>query len=133
MTARRYAVIAASLYAFVTVFQIAVAAGAPWGAYTQGGQSTGVLPSSMRLVAGSSALIVAAMGLTVLAAVDLGPLRTANARSRLWAMRGTTAYAGVAVVANLATRSAHERAVWAPISTVLLVCCLRVLRTMRRA
>lgn len=131
MNARTYALAAAWLFGAVTVFQVAVALGAPWGEFTQGGQHPGVLPSDMRVVAASSALIVAAMALTVLAAVGIGPLRTASSRSRLWAMRGTTAYAGIAVLANVATRSTHERAVWAPVSIVLLVCCVQVLQGMR--
>ena len=116
----------------MTVFQIALVAGAPWGAFTQGGQVTGTLPPSGRLVAAASAIIVAAMALTVLAAVDVGPLKTAKPRARLLAMRATTAYAGVAVLANVATRSAHERAVWAPVSIVILVSCVRVVQGMRR-
>jgi hypothetical protein len=133
MSARRYAQVATALFALVVVFQLALVAGAPLGAYTQGGANEGTLPSDMRLIAGASAMIVAAMALTVLANVDLGPLRTASRKSRQWAMRATTGYAGVAVLANLATRSPQERAVWAPISIVLLICCIRVLQNTKQS
>lgn len=85
----------------------------------------------MRLVAASSALVVACLAITVLAAAGLGPMRTAAARTRRWAMWATTAYSGVAVAANLATRSGAERALWAPVSVVLLYLCVRVLQGMR--
>lgn len=128
VSTRASALIAAWLFAAVAVFHVAVALGAPWGEYTQGGQTVGTLPPTMRLVAASSALIVAAMSATVLAAAQIGPLRTARASARLWAMRATTAYAALAVVLNVATPSPRERAVWAPVSIVLLVCCVQVLR-----
>ena len=133
MTAVRAARTAAWIYAGIIAFQLAVALGAPWGQFTQGGQHPGTLPASMRGVAAASAFIIACLAMTVLAAVELGPLRTASARTRLWAMRATTAYAGVAVAVNIATRSSAERTVWAPVSIVLLVLCVRVLQGMKPA
>lgn len=121
------------LYGVIIAFQVALVVGAPWGRYTQGGLNEGSLPTGARVVAAASAFLIGCMLVTVLAAVGRGPMRSAPMRSRLWAMRATTAYAGVAVVANLATRSSAERAVWAPVSVVLLYLCVRVLQGMRVA
>ncbi|MCX6460819.1 MAG: hypothetical protein NTZ03_10985 [Actinobacteria bacterium] len=42
---------AVALLGLVALFQIALVAGAPWGAFTQGGQTSGTLPLAGRLLA----------------------------------------------------------------------------------
>jgi len=44
----------------VVVFQLALVAGAPWGAFAMGGQNKGILPSSLRIGAAVSAVIMLA-------------------------------------------------------------------------
>ena len=132
MRPRTAAVTAASLFAVVMVFQVAVALGAPLGAYTQGGGITGILPAQQRIAAVASALVVAGMAMAVLAAVGIGPMRTSSPRAKWAALLATTAYSGVAVAVNLATHSTAERALWAPISIVLLLCCVRVVHGTQR-
>jgi hypothetical protein len=113
----------------IMAFQIAVAAGAPWGAYTQGGQHHGVLTTHGRVLAGLSVLLLLVMAFSLLARVGQGPFkRVARRRLRLlyWF---TTIYAGLSVVLNLITKSTVEREIWAPVSIVLFAL---VLFTMRR-
>src|SRR5512134_1372216 len=67
--------VAAIIYAIVTfgviAFEIALAAGAPWGAYAMGGASPGQFPPALRigamiqavLLAGTTAVILARAGL----------------------------------------------------------------------
>ena len=90
---------AAVLLVGIALFHAALALGAPWGEYTQGGGTVGTLTTSGRVTA-------------VLAGLAL-------------------AYAGVAVLLNLVTRSAAEREVWAPVSIVLLGLVGYVLRSAR--
>lgn len=55
----------------VVVFQLALLAGAPWGALTQGGRTSGVLPDGARAVAAFSAVLLMAFILVVRARAGL--------------------------------------------------------------
>jgi uncharacterized membrane protein SirB2 len=112
----------AAIYIGVAAFQVAVAAGAPLGEFTQGGQSTGRLPRSGRIVAAASALALLLMAGTLLAVVGIGPLAALDSTwiGGLWL--ATSAYAILGVILNFATRSTKERRVFFPVSLVLLIC-----------
>ena len=111
---------AATLLALVAVFHAAVVLGAPWGEVTQGGGTTGTLDASGRAVAAFSCTLALAMAVAVLGRAGEGPLTQLPARATTVLAWFTTVYAVVAVVLNLVTRSAAERALWAPVSLVLL-------------
>ncbi|GAA1226568.1 hypothetical protein [Rhodoglobus aureus] len=123
---------ASAIFALVAVFHLAVAAGAPLGEYTQGGTNQGALPPQGRVIAGVSATIVLVLAAAILARGERGPLR--NVSPRLIAVFGwiATAYAGVGIVLNLITPSAAERAIWAPVTMVLLAACLVTMLATRR-
>lgn len=61
---------AALLYAGVSVgvvvFQVALAAGAPWGAYAMGGAFPGTFPLTLRIAALAQAALIAGMAVVVL-------------------------------------------------------------------
>lgn len=114
--------IAALLYTLVTtgviVFQIALAAGAPWGAYALGGAYPGQFPPAMRIAALVQGVLLGGMAAIVLARAGLIlPRWTHAARRLVWGIVGLTA---VSLVLNLITPSAGERALWAPVAAVLL-------------
>ena len=98
-------------------FHAALVLGAPWGEYTQGGGTSGTLTTSGRIVAALSCVLSIAMAAAILSRVGHGPLRRLPARVTTVLAWFTTVYAGLAVVLNLITRSASERALWAPVST----------------
>lgn len=114
--------IGAVVYVCVAAFQVAVAAGAPFGEFTQGGRSTGQLPRSGRIVAVVSALALLLMAGTLLAVAGIGPLAALDSPwiDGLWLATG--AYAILGVILNAATRSSKERRVFLPIALVLFVC-----------
>ena len=58
-------------------FQVALVLGAPWGAYTQGGQTEGALDASGRVFAAVSCAILLVMAAAILARVHEGPLKNA--------------------------------------------------------
>jgi hypothetical protein len=98
----------------VGAFQVALAAGAPWGAAAWGGANPGVLPDGLRVASACSVLVYAALAVT--AGTDLVPVR---ARRRV-----LTVAAGVVAVEtlmNLASPSGVERAVWTPVAAALTV------------
>jgi hypothetical protein len=120
--------VAAILYAIVTLgvvaFQIALAAGAPWGAYAMGGASQGTLPPKMRIGALIQAVLLAGMAAVILAQAGLIlPGWSGASHWLLWIVVAVTAFS---LVLNLITPSAGERALWAPILALLLISSLIV-------
>ena len=100
----------------IAAFHVALVLGAPWGAYTQGGQTEGALDTSGRVFAAVSCAILLIMAAAILARVHQGPLKNAPVKLVTALAWFTTIYSALAVVLNLATRSSSERAVFAPIS-----------------
>ena len=94
----------------VAAFQVALVFGAPWGAYTQGGETEGALDTSGRVLAAISCAILLVMAAAILARVGEGPLKGAPGKLVTALAWFTTIYAAVTVVLNLATRSSSERA-----------------------
>lgn len=114
---------AAFLYTFVTVgvilFQIALAAGAPWGAYAMGGAYPGQFPPALRIAALVQCALLGGMAAVVLA--QAGLMLPSWRRLTRWLIWGVVAFASVSLVLNLITPSAGERALWAPVAAVLLL------------
>lgn len=112
--------VALTLLAGVGAFQLALAAGAPWGAAAWGGQAPGVLPTSLRVASAGSLLVYT--GLAAVVATDrLG----STTRRRL--LTGASLLMVLGAVANLATPSPVER-VWAPVAATLAVMLWRLRR-----
>lgn len=132
MMARIGAAVSGILLAAVVAFQVAVLAGAPWGRFTQGGAEEGSLPASGRALAAISAVILIAFALGLLGRVGWGPLRRHRRLSSVLAWIAV-AYGVVAVLLNAATPSAAERAIWLPVSVVLLAAELVTVLGSRRS
>ena len=111
---------AAALLCVVAAFQAALLLGAPWGEYTQGGGTSGTLTTSGRIAAAVSCVLALGMAGAILSRVGRGPLRRLPVRVTTVLAWFTTVYAVVGVVLNLITRSTAERALWAPVSILLL-------------
>lgn len=113
------AILYAAASAAVILFQIALAAGVPWGAYAMGGRFPGQFPTAFRLAALAQAAMIAGMVLVVLSRAGL-VLAGWSAATR-WPVWGVVAVAAIGFVLNVITPSAAERAIWAPVAFVLLV------------
>ena len=102
----------------VAVFQIALAAGAPWGAYAMGGAFPGRFPLALRIAAFVQAALIVAMAVVVLSRAGLVLAGWSGRTRRLvWCV---VAFATVSLVLQLMTPSAGERAIWAPVALLLL-------------
>jgi hypothetical protein len=113
------AIVYAAASAAVILFQIALAAGVPWGAYAMGGRFPGKFPIALRLAALVQAALIAGMVGVVLSRAGLAPAGWSGASRRLvWVVVGVAA---VSLVLNFITPSAAERAIWTPVAFVLLV------------
>ena len=102
----------------VALFQIALALGAPWGAYAYGGARTGKLPVGFRINSVVAAVVMVAISGHYLAQLGVfEPVLDPAGNSVVnWVLVGFT---GLAALANNATRSKLERAVWG-VPTILM-------------
>jgi hypothetical protein len=112
------AVVASALLAGLAVFQLLLAAGRPLGRFAWGGQHE-VLPPTLRIGSVVSVVSYAAIVWLLWRAVaqpgDAGPW--------IWIL---TAYFGLGIVMNAASRSRPERLVMTPVVLVLAVSCLLI-------
>ena len=105
-------------------FQLALAAGAPWGDLAMGGAYPGTYPPAMRVAALVQIAIYLLLAAVVFsrAGVALRRWRTASQ----WLIWFVVAIESVGVVLNLITPSPLERLIWAPVAALLLAASLRV-------
>lgn len=108
-----------TLCAVLICFQLSLVLGAPLGYLTMGGVNPGVLPTSGRAAAALSVVLLFVMAIIV-QRYSRGQL---NARWPMWGVLGLTA---LTTLANLATTSFWERALWAPVTIVMLICAFTV-------
>jgi hypothetical protein len=132
MATRVAAWLAAAIFLIVAAFQAALVFGAPWGEYTQGGGTSGALTSSGRLFAAVSCVLSIVMAGAILARAGEGPLQRLPARLLTVLAWAATVYAVLAVIPNIITRSTAERALWLPVSIMLLLLVATVMVTTRR-
>ncbi|WP_043816497.1 hypothetical protein [Deinococcus maricopensis] len=112
------AVLFAVTITFAVLFQLALAAGAPWGAYAMGGAHPGRFPAPLRVAALFQAALLSAMAGVVLARAGVGlPAWASGAPWLIWCV---VAFSALSLGLNLITPSAVERRIWAPVALVLL-------------
>jgi hypothetical protein len=118
------AVVFASASAIVVAFQVALALGAPWGAYAMGGAYPGRLPRPVRVAAAVQALLIGLLAIGVLS--DAGLVVPSMAETLPWLAWLAVAFSAVSTVLNVITRSAVERRTWLPVAIVMLLSSLVV-------
>ncbi|MGB0661202.1 MAG: hypothetical protein ACPGNV_13630 [Mangrovicoccus sp.] len=94
-------------------FQVALIFGAPWGPITQGGQHSGALPLSGRVMAGLSIALLLGMGFAILSAAGRG------FDLPIWSHWAALAVQTLSMILNWITPSKPERRLWGPITTIL--------------
>lgn len=112
------AVLAAAGYLVIATFQLALAAGAPFGRASWGGAYEGQLPRNLRVASGAAMVIWLLGALIVLDRAGLGPLELPD-----WvAFAGAWVFAllsAVGALVNFASSSPYERFGWGPLAAVL--------------
>lgn len=114
----------AALATGVIAFQLALALGAPWGAYAMGGLYPGRFPARLRVAAVVQAVVIGVLALAILSRA--GVLVADVAASLPWLPWVAVAISAIAVVLNAASRSAGERRIWVPVAVAMLVTSLVV-------
>jgi len=111
----------------VIAFQVALALGAPWGAYAMGGAFPERFPPTLRVAAVVQAAVIALLALIVLSAAGLAlPSVVREVPLSVWL---PVAFSAVSLALNAASRSAGERRVWVPVALVMLASSLAVALT----
>jgi hypothetical protein len=110
---------------FITIlFQLALAAGAPWGSLAMGGKHPGRFPSSMRIGAVVQAIILGLLAVIVYTRAGiLLPHWYVVSKTAIWFV---VAISALSTVLNLITPSKWERILWAPVAIIMLACSLMV-------
>jgi hypothetical protein len=124
MTETYAALVFAFFCGIATLFQLALAAGAPLGSVAMAGKYPGRWPASMRVVALVQAALLFALGGVVMVRAGLvfpGWLETAS--TLIW---GVVAISSVSFVMNLITPVRLERLLWAPVGAGLTISSLVV-------
>lgn len=111
----------------VVVFQVALALGAPWGAYAMGGAFPGRYPPTLRIVAVAQAIAIAFLALIVLGAG--GVLALPLVEGLPWLVWVPVVVSALAVGLNAISRSAGERRIWVPVALIQFVTSLIVALT----
>ena len=118
-----YAFALAVILALIAVFQIALAAGAPWGRLAWGG-SHEVLPAKLRI--GSLVAVLIYAVIVMIAFTRLGALHALPDGVAVVAMWVVFGYFALGIVLNAASRSKPERLVMTPTTVVLAVLSLLI-------
>lgn len=123
---KRLAILFSVVGLCVVAFQLAIAAGAPWGYLTMGGAFAGRLPPPMRVAAVAQAMLILFFVAIVGARAGLMFTRWRSpSRKLIWMV---VAFMVVGAVLNAITTSAAERALWLPVTLVLAICAVTIAR-----
>lgn len=111
--------LAALLLIGVALLQLALASGAPWGAYAWGGEHTGTLPQRLRIGSALSAPLLLFMALVVLVR---GRLIWPEAAGEMdWAVWLIALFMVINTAANRRSKSAEERRVMGPLTALIAI------------
>lgn len=116
------AILAVVLLAVVSIFQIALALGAPLGHAAWGGRHDGVLRTRLRIASGVTGVVIYPLiGFFVLASASLikADWMPGTGTAGMWVLAGLFT---LGALANFASRSKVER-YWGPVSLVIAACC----------
>lgn len=120
------ALISAFLHFSIAVFQLALAAGKPWGQFSWGGKHAGVLPRGFRIGSIFSFVVLclfAAVNLQTAAIIN--PVFPAGMHTVMqWIV---TVYACLGTLMNAISRSRGERLLWTPVAALLFALNLLIL------
>lgn len=115
-------VVFCALICIVVLFQLALAAGLPWGEYAMGGRFPGKYPPALRLASLIQILILMLLAFIVMSKSDIVPYQTWTGFG-IWLVAG---FSAISLFLNTITKSVWERRIWAPVSLLMLVTSLIV-------
>jgi hypothetical protein len=121
------AVLAAVGFAFLAIFQAALAAGAPWGHAAWGGENAH-LSSGQRVASAVAVIIYVAAALIVLGRAGIIWRARSNAALFRWGTWFFAVAMAIGAVPNFASQSRWENFIFGPLALVLAALCIVVAR-----
>ena len=118
------AVLFAAAAGVALAFELALAAGAPWGAFAMGGRFPGRLPPALRVAAVVQAALLGSMVAVVAARASLAWSGWAGG-DPLWTWL-VVAFSTLSIGVNAISPSRGERRLWVPVAATLLASSLYV-------
>jgi hypothetical protein len=114
------AVLGAMMLLAISLFQLALAAGVPWGVAAWGGEHR-ILPLKLRIGSVAAAVILICAAVVILARADLvSPgANSTFVRVASWAL---AAFLALNTVGNLSSNSRVEQVVMTPAAAMLAIC-----------
>ena len=110
--------------AVVTIFQLALAAGVPWGSIAMAGKFPGRFPPLMRAIAFVQVFVLIFLGAIVWTRAGIiCPQWYLASEQFIW---GVVSFGALGFIVNLITPVKWERNIWAPIAAILLISSLIV-------
>jgi len=103
----------------VSIFQLALALGVPWGEYAMGGKFPGKLPIKMRILAVLQIVVI--MFFTAIVLTKAGMILSNYYNLSRIAIWFVIAYFVLGSILNLITNSKGERLIWGPITVLMLI------------
>ena len=127
MNSTFFAYLFALLTLIIFLFQLALAAGMPWGHLAMGGRYPGKFPPNMRVGAVIQGTLMVFLGMIVLSRAGIAFPGLSNLSNYLiWV---AVAISGISLVMNLITQSKWERILWAPVALLMTISSLAVALT----
>ena len=124
MTTILFAYLFALAASITVLFQLALAAGMPWGHLAMGGRYPGTFPPAMRVGAIVQAVLIAFLAIIVLSNAGVAfPGLFVLSNTLIWF---AVAISAISLVMNLITPSKWERILWAPVALLMTVSSLVV-------
>ena len=118
MTLQAAALVFSVLVAIVVLFQLALAASAPWGHLAMGGRHPGRFPPSLRVGAVIQSGLLGLLALVVLGHAGFDVPLVAGWPA--WTRWIPVVVSALSLLMNLATPSKAERRLWGPVAAVML-------------
>jgi hypothetical protein len=113
------------LMVLVSLFQLGLIAGMPWGYLAMGGAYPGVYPLEMRVAAAFQIVVYLGLALIVLSRAGVVQRIERFSRRMIWVV---VALSALSLLMNLATPSPLERLLWSPVAALMLITSLIVAR-----
>lgn len=119
-----YAIVFIVLSIFISIFQIALALGAPLGEFTMGGKFPGKLPTKMRVAAIIQVFILLGFNLIVISKSGLALSNIYSiSKFLIWVI---LAFFVLGSILNLSSPSRKERYVMGPLNLIALLSVLMI-------
>ena len=110
-------------FGVLLAFQLALAAGAPWGRAAWGGRISGRLPVRLRVASAASSGVYVLAALVVLDRIGR-PVVDLPAAVAQWGTWALVVLLVIGAIMNVASSSPYERFGWAPLALATALLCL---------